>query len=63
MNMAEGLKSPPPMFVCSHVCNPSALGYAVSRSNSMPHTAMPVPDFAEQPIFDLPNLKSRDSDF
>lgn len=38
------------MFVCSHVCNPSAPGYAASRSNSMPHTAMPVPDFAEQPV-------------
>ena len=37
------------MFVCSHVCNPSASGYAASRSNSVPHTAMPVPDFAEQP--------------
>ena len=37
------------MFVCSHVCNPSVPGYAVSRSNSMPQTAMHVPDFAEQP--------------
>src|SRR5574344_1320128 len=51
MNMAEGPQKPSAMFICSHVCNPSAPGYAASRSNSMPHTAMPVPDFAEQPVF------------
>lgn len=39
------------MFVCSHVCNPSAPGYAASRSNFMAHPAIPVPDFAEQPLY------------